>query len=211
MPQEEKQLSYATLKVLEMIDKSGIPVKEFERLIGVKESVIRQTKTYKRNNLSADTIYKCAKFFSVTTDYLFGLADMPNSPTSWFIFKYKIFDKGDRTLEEVASAISQPISIFTDWELGIEPDQRTLWAICNLYQLKTNPFVEIKKAVPMERPESDLTTIENIKGLLAENNGIDIVSKLYKELQEKQQLFVLTWLVGYMMSEGLPVNKILGK
>lgn len=63
----------------------------------------------------------------------------------------------------------------------------------------------------MERPESDVTTIDDIKSLLTENNGLDFIERLYRELQEKQKVFVLTWLIGYMVSEGLPVNKILGR
>lgn len=64
---------------------------------------------------------------------------------------------------------------------------------------------------PSERPENDLATIDNIKALLAENDGIDFIERLYKELQEKQKIFVITWLIGYMVSEGLPVNKIMKK
>ncbi len=42
-------------------------------------------------------------------------------------------------------------------------------------------------------------------------NEIDIVAKLYNELQEKQKVYVLTWIIAYMTSEGLPVKQILGR
>lgn len=70
---------------------------------------------------------------------------------------------------------------------------------------------QTEKAVPVERPESDIATIDDIKSLLAENNELDFIERLYQELQEKQKIFVLSWLIGYMVSEGLPVNKILGR
>lgn len=62
---------------------------------------------------------------------------------------------------------------------------------------------QTEKAVPMEQPESDIATIDNIKSLLAENNGLDFIERLYRELQEKQRIFVLTWLVGYAQSQGI--------
>lgn len=69
-----------------------------------------------------------------------------------------------------------------------------------------------KTAVPAERPYNDILAIEEIELILAENNGVDWIEKLYKELKDKQQrLYVLTWLVAYMASEGLPVKQILGK
>lgn len=72
----------------------------------------------------------------------------------------------------------------------------------------------IKKAVPEVRLESDtaLLSNEDLKALLENNEGVDFIEKLYKELKSKEQrLFVLTWLIAYMASEGLPVKQILGK
>lgn len=67
---------------------------------------------------------------------------------------------------------------------------------------------------PMERPESNtaLLSNEDLKTLLENNDGFDWIEKLYKELKDKQQkMYVLTWLIAYMASEGLPVKQILGK
>lgn len=72
----------------------------------------------------------------------------------------------------------------------------------------------IKKAVPEVRLVSDnaILSSEELKSLLENNDGVDFIEKLYKELKNKQQrLYVLTWLVAYMASEGLPVKQILGK
>lgn len=69
-----------------------------------------------------------------------------------------------------------------------------------------------KKAVPVERLDNDILTIEDIELMLANNDGLDWIEKLYKELKDKQQrLYVLTWLIGYLASEGLPVKQILEK
>lgn len=72
----------------------------------------------------------------------------------------------------------------------------------------------LKKAIPKVRLESDtaLLSNEDLKALLENNEGVDFIEKLYKELKSKEQrLFVLTWLIAYMASEGLPVKQILGK
>lgn len=71
---------------------------------------------------------------------------------------------------------------------------------------------QAKKAVPVERLNSDILTVENIELMMANNDGLDWIEKLYKELKDKQQrLYVLTWLIGYLTSEGLSVKQILGK
>lgn len=71
---------------------------------------------------------------------------------------------------------------------------------------------QTKKAVPTERLENNILTIEDIELMLANNDGLDWIEELYKELKDKQQrLYVLTWLVAYLASEGLPVKQILGK
>ena len=76
----------------------------------------------------------------------------------------------------------------------------------------SDEITPLKKAVPKERLENDIVTIENIELMLADNDGLDWIEKLYKELKDKQQrLFVLTWLIGYLASEGLPVKQIFGK
>lgn len=71
---------------------------------------------------------------------------------------------------------------------------------------------QTKKAVPMEQPNNDMLTIENIELMLANNDGLDWIEKLYKQLKDKQQrLYVLTWLIGYLASEGLSVKQLLEK
>ena len=71
---------------------------------------------------------------------------------------------------------------------------------------------QTKKTVPMERPNNDMLTIADIELMLANNDGLDWIEKLYKELKDKQQrLYVITWLISYLASEGLPVKQILGK
>ena len=73
-------------------------------------------------------------------------------------------------------------------------------------------ILQTEEAVPTERLNSDILTIEDIELMIANNDGLDWIEKLYKELKDKQQrLYVLTWLMAYMASEGLPVNQILGK
>ena len=148
---------------------------------------------------TVDAIIKLANYFGVSTDYLLCLTDLPLAPASWFIFKDKIFVRGNKTLEEVATGICQPLSIFADWELGKEPDENILWAICNFYQLTVNPFKRVST--------STNEVLANIVDFdLAKNYDSDYLEKIYKELNEKQKMFVISWLVGYAKSQGVKIN-----
>ena len=151
---------------------------------------------------TVDAIVKLATYFGVSTDYLLGLTDLPLAPASWFIFKDKIFSKSNRTLEEVATAICQPISIFTDWELGKEPEDNVLWAICNFYQLTANPF---KKIISTATDNNEVLA-DKVDFDLAKNYSSDYLEKIYKELDEKQKLYVISWIVGYAKSQGIKIT-----
>lgn len=94
-------------------------------------------------------------------------------------------------------AIHEKFGVSADYILGLSDEKMPL-----------------KKAVPEVRLENDTTLLSNedLKVLLENNEGVDFIEKLYKELKNKQQrLYVLAWLVAYMASEGLPVKQILGE
>lgn len=111
-------------------------------------------------------------------------------------------------------------SILSDLKAGRaeNPSVKTVKILADYFNVSADYLLclsdektSLKKAVPEIRLENDTLTIENIKLMLAENDGVDFIEKLYKELQEKQKIYVLAWLVAYMASEGLPVKQILGK
>ena len=147
---------------------------------------------------TVDAIIRLANYFGVSTDYLLGLTDLPLAPASWFIFKDKIFAKGNKTLEEVATAVCQPMSIFTDWELGREPEDNVLWAICNFYQLTANPFKKTNF--------SNEILVDKVDFDLSKNYGSDYLEKIFKEFNETQRLYAIAWLVGYAKSEGIKIK-----
>ena len=41
---------------------------------------------------------------------------------------------------------------------------------------------------------------------IAKNYGADYIEKIYKELDEKQKVFVISWLVGYAKSQGIQIK-----
>ena len=200
----EKQVAMnkATKRVLDL----------FEKAVGLTEGTIKNLQNHKYN-VSADTICRVAEYFDVTTDYVMGYTDSPKSPTSWFVFR-RIVKRLNKSWDIVAIELNKPLSFFVDWENGLEPTKEELWAICNTWQLKVNPFEKTKKAVPELQLENDtaLLSNEDLKSLLENNDDVDFIEKLYNELKSKEQkLFVLTWMIAYMASEGLPVKQILGK
>ena len=104
---------------------------------------------------------------------------------------------------------------FIKWR-NSSPSMDKLIEIANLLGVSMDYLIgreipQTKKSPTLERLDNDILSIENIKLMIAENDGIDYIEKLYKELQEKQKIFVLTWLIGYLASEGFPVKQILGK
>lgn len=122
------------------------------------------------------------------------------------------------TIYAIEKATGASKGSFIKWRTS-SPSADKLIEIADLLSVSMDYLIgreipTIKKVVPVERLKSDtaLLSNEDLKALLENNDGIDWVEKLYKELKNKQQkLYVLTWLIAYMASEGLPVKQILGK
>lgn len=127
----------------------------------------------------------------------------------------KVCKQHNTTIYAIEKATKSSKGSFIKWRTS-SPSADKLIEIADLLGISMDDLVgrevsSSKKAVPEVRLENDTLTIENIKLMLAENDGVDFIEKLYKELQEKQKIYVLAWLVAYMASEGLPVKQILGK
>ena len=135
-----------------------------------------------------------------------------------------LFESREQSNRSILFELGLSPTALAEWNRGkSKPTVDAIIKLANYFNVSTDYLLclsetptplsieQTKKAVPMERHESDVTTIDDIKSLLTENNGLDFIERLYRELQEKQKVFVLTWLIGYMVSEGLPVNKILGR
>lgn len=209
-----------TRRIIEVKDKNGLNDRQLELGANLPPASLQAWRHGKKNKKgemvevepSTKSIISIAKFLNVSTDYLLGISDLTYVPTSWLLFRDKILNNLNKTLEEIAAEIKQPVSIFKDWELGEEPDGQTAWAICNALQASNTQWKALKNSLLAVSPNNNILSAKDIELMLAENNGLDWLEKLYKELKEqRQKAYVLLWIVQYLASEGLPVKQILGK
>lgn len=130
----------------------------------------------------------------------------------------KVCKAHSTTIYAVEKATGSSKGSFIKWRKS-SPSADTLIEIADMLEISMDDLIgreipKTKKSVPEVQLQNDtaVLSIEDLKSLLEKNDGIDWIEKLYKELKDKQQrLYVLTWLIAYMASEGLPVKQILGK
>ena len=130
----------------------------------------------------------------------------------------KVCKQHNTTIYAIEKATKSSKGSFIKWRTS-SPSAEKLIEIADLLGVSMDDLIgreipQTKKAVPVERLESDtaLLSNEDLRSILEKNDDVDFIEKLYKELKSKEQrLFVLTWLIAYMASEGLPVKQILGK
>lgn len=203
-------MNKATKRVLDLFESTGMAIDPFEKAVGLTEGTIKNLKNYKYN-VSADTICKVAEYFEVTTDYVMGYTDFPKSPTSWYVFRRMVL-RLNKSWDTVTKELNKPLSFFVDWEHGKEPTQLELWSICNTWQLKTNPFEKIKKAVPMERPQYGLAISnykENCENLASDEKFVN-TTQIYAHLEMAVRSALYGELVKWLENRGIDVAGILG-
>ena len=131
----------------------GLSQQKLASDIGLARNTICQ---YESGNRVPDvsTLVLLADYFGVSTDYLLG--------RDYVISSYQIFveicAKEEKSVFEVAKEFGITDEQLTQWKNGIEPSERTLWAISNAYHYYLgNPFDKAKeKKSVMERPTSEI-------------------------------------------------------
>lgn len=120
------------------------------------------------------------------------------------------------TIYAVEKATGASKGSFIKWR-NSSPSMDKLIEIANLLGVSMDYLIgreipQTKKSPTLERLDNDMLSIENIKLMLAENDGLNLVENLYNELKEqRQKVYVILWLIKYLESEGLPAKQILGK
>lgn len=64
-------------------------------------------------------------------------------------------------------------------------------------------------SLPIERQKNDIPSVTELENLLKKGNGLNYIEKLCTTLNQQQQIYVISWIIGYMAREGLPVSDIL--
>lgn len=208
---QEKQVAKnkATKRVLDLFESTGMAIDPFEKAVGLTEGTIKNLKNGKYN-ASADTICRIAEYFDVTTDYIIGYTDFPKCPTSWYVFR-RIVTQLNKAWGTVAEELHKPLSFFVDWEHGQEPTKEELWAICNTWHLKVNPFEKIKKPSEIERLGYGVAISnykENCENLVSDEHFVN-TAQIYAQLEMAVRSALYGELVRWLKNHNIDVDRIL--
>lgn len=156
--------------------------------------------------IAHDDLIKIADYLGVTTDYLL---DRDYVVSSYQIF-VEICAKESKTIFEVAKQFGLTPEQLIQWKQGVEPDKQTLWAIANTYQyFGKNPFDKAKeKGAPLIELDADAKVFsdEELKKIMESRNGLDFIEQIYSQLELRQKVFVLTYLVKFAMTVKIPLT-----
>ena len=210
-------MSKATKRVLELFESTGMGVVPFERMLGLTEGTIKNLKNG-RNNASADTICRAAEYFKVSVDYIVGYTDFPQCPTSWWILSRTLITS-NKDIAFLSQETGLPLDVFSNWELGLEPNDNALQSICDALKLKVNPFNKAKKSVQIKRLDNGVPVessgtypivFEELPELLKEQRFTD-TAKLYNALPDQYRERVLGVVMGIAIGLGINTDKVLGR
>lgn len=191
----------------------GLSQQKLASDIGLARNTICQ---YESGNRVPDvsTLVLLADYFGVSTDYLLG--------RDYVISSYQIFveicAKEGKSIFEVAKEFGITDEQLTQWKNGVEPSERTLWAISNAYHYYSgNPFDKAKeKKSVTERPTSTSSTASvpalfgDMPDLLSEARFVN-TAKIYHELPDEMRERAYGLICGIAIGLGLNVNDIIGR
>lgn len=66
--------------------------------------------------------------------------------------------------------------------------------------------ISLQKSLQTNNTQDKISTISDINSILANNDGIDYIEKIYKQFEWRQKVYVLTWLIGYAQSQGIQIK-----
>lgn len=209
-------MSKATKRVLDLFESTGMGVVPFERMLKLTEGTIKNLKNG-RNNASADTICRVAEYFNVSVDYIVGYTDFPKCPTSWWILRRTLIT-AEKDIAFLSRETGLPLEVFSNWELGNEPDEKTLQLICDTLKLKVNPFKQTKKAAQSERLDTTMSIKESeslpaifgeMSDILKDKAFVD-TAKLFNSVSLEMRSVVFGVILGAMQALKVDTKKILG-
>lgn len=76
----------------------------------------------------------------------------------------------------------------------------------NHISFKNDAVIQINMGLKNTQSNSKVLSDEIVKQIMESQNKVDYIEKIYKEFDEKQKLFVLTWLIGYAQSQGITIK-----
>ena len=191
----------------------GLSQQKFGDAVGLARNTICQYESGNRVP-DVDTLIKLADYFGVTIDYLLG---REYAVSSYQIF-VEICAKEQKSVFEVAKEFELTDEQLIQWKNGIEPSQRTLWAIANAYHYYSeNPFNKAReKKLVIERSTSTSPAASapavfgKMPDLLSEERFVN-TAKIYHELPDELRERAYMLIYGMALGIGLNVEKIIGR
>ena len=104
-----------------------------------------------------------------------------------------------KTLLEHECGFSQ--NSINKWESRSYPAADKLMKVADYFGVSVDYLLGRDSAV-----EENALLADKVDFDIAKNYGVDYLEKIYKELDEKQKLYVISWIVGYAKSQGVKIT-----
>lgn len=172
-----------------------------EKVKGSKGNLV----TWKKGKIDAVDLAMIKDLLNISVDDI--LVDKPTCPIrqegntkNFYEQLDKVCKEHNTTIYAVEKATGSSKGSFIKWK-NSSPSADKLIEIADHFCISVDYLLGRETVA-----EENVIHADKVNFDISTNYGADYLEKIYKELDEKQKMFVLSWIIGYAQSQGITIN-----